>query len=52
MAIVTDGSRAYEKAITKEFYTMKTLRAEHIRIPNIRDRSNNNMVERLHGTNR
>jgi transposase-like protein len=39
----------YGKAITKEFYTMKTPRTEHVRIPNIRDRSNNNIVERLHG---
>jgi transposase-like protein len=50
MAVVTDGLRAYEDAITKEFFTLKAPRTEHIRIPNIRDRSNNNMVERLHGT--
>jgi transposase-like protein len=29
---------------------MKAPRTEHIRVPNIRNRSNNNMVERLHGT--
>jgi transposase-like protein len=29
---------------------MKGPRTEHVRIPNIRDRSNNNLVERLHGT--
>jgi transposase-like protein len=34
----------------KEFYTMKTPRTQHVRIPSIRDPSNNNMVERLHGT--
>jgi transposase-like protein len=50
MAVVTDGLRAYQDAISKEFYTMKAPRTEHVRIPNIRDRSNNNMVERLHGT--
>jgi transposase-like protein len=50
MAIVTDGLRAYQDAIPKEFYTMKMPRTQHVRIPNIRDRSNNNMVERLHGT--
>jgi putative transposase len=50
MAVVTDGLRAYQDAITKEFYVMKAPRTEHVRIPNIRDRSNNNMVERLHGT--
>jgi transposase-like protein len=50
MAVVTDGLRAYQGAITKEFCTMKASRTEHVRIPNIRDRSNNNIVERLHGT--
>jgi putative transposase len=50
MAIVTDGLRAYQDAIPKEFFTMKGPRTQHVRIPNIRDRSNNNMVERLHGT--
>jgi transposase-like protein len=29
---------------------MKGPRTQHVRILNIRDRSNNNMVERLHGT--
>jgi len=50
MAIVADGLRAYQDAITKEFFTLKAPRTEHIRIPNIRDKSNNNIVERLHGT--
>ena len=50
MAVVTDGLRAYQDAIPKEFYTMKMPRTQHVRIPNSRDRSNNNMVERLHGT--
>jgi putative transposase len=50
MAVVTDGLRAYQDAITKEFFTLRSPRTEHVRIPNIRDRSNNNMVERLHGT--
>jgi transposase-like protein len=50
MAIVTDGLRAYQDAIPKEFFTMKAPRTQHVRIPNIRDRSNNNMIERLHGT--
>jgi transposase-like protein len=50
LAVVTDGLRAYQHAITKEFRTMKAPRTEHIRVPNIRNRSNNNMVERLHGT--
>ena len=50
LAVVTDGLRAYQRAITKEFHTMKAPITEHIRVPNIRNRSNNNMVERLHGT--
>jgi transposase-like protein len=50
MVAVKDGLRGYEDAIPKEFYTMKAPRTEHVRIPNIRDRSNNNMVEGLHGT--
>jgi len=50
LAVVTDGLRAYQDAIPKEFFTMKAPRTEHVRIPNIRNRSNNNMVERLHGT--
>ena len=50
LAVVTDGLRAYQQAITKEFFTLKKPRTEHIRVPNIRNRSNNNMVERLNGT--
>jgi transposase-like protein len=50
MAIVTDGIRVYQDAIPEDFYTMKAPRTEHVKIPNIRDRSNNNIVERLHGT--
>ena len=50
MAVVTDGLRSYQDAVTKEFFTLKAPRTEHVRVPNIRDRSNNNMVERLHGT--
>ena len=50
LAVVTDGLDAYERAIRKEFRTMRKPRTEHIRVPNIRNRSNNNMVERLNGT--
>jgi transposase-like protein len=50
MAVVTDGLRAYQDAIPKEFFTLKAPRTQHVRVPNIRNRSNNNMVERLHGT--
>lgn len=50
MTIVTDGLRSYQQAIKKEFWTLKNPRTQHVRVPNIRDRSNNNMVERLNGT--
>jgi transposase-like protein len=50
MVVVTDGLRAYQDAITKEFFIVRVPRTEHVRIPNIKDRSNNNMVERLHGS--
>jgi putative transposase len=50
IAVVTDGLRSYQDAITKEFFTLKAPRTEHVRIPNIRNKSNNNMIERLHGT--
>ena len=50
MAVVTDGLTSYKDAITKEFFTQQVPRTQHVRIPNIRDHSNNNMVERLHGT--
>jgi transposase-like protein len=50
MAVVTDGLKSYSQAITKEFFTLKGPRTEHVRVPNIRNRSNNNMIERLHGT--
>lgn len=42
--------RAYQDTITKEFFTLKSPRTEHVRVPNIRDRSNDSMVERLHRT--
>jgi hypothetical protein len=48
--ILTKGAFSLYNEGPKEFCTMKGPRTEHVRIPNIRDRSNNNMVERLHGT--
>jgi len=50
MAVVTDGLQSYPQAVAKEFFTLKAPRTQHVRVPNIRNRSNNNMVERLHGT--
>jgi transposase-like protein len=33
MAIVTDGLKAYPDAITKEFFTLKNPRTQHVRVP-------------------
>ena len=49
-AIVTDGLRAYEDAVKKEFFTLKAPRTKHVRLPSIRDKINNNVLERFHGT--
>jgi hypothetical protein len=48
--VITDGLQSYNKAFNKEFYTMKTPRLQHVRLPSIRERPNNNEVDRLHGT--
>lgn len=48
--IVTDKLPAYKQAVTKEFYTNTKPRTQHIRLKNIKEGTNNNVVERLHGT--
>jgi len=48
--IITDKLPAYEKAVTKEFYTMAKPRTQHVKLKNIREGTNNNIIERLHGT--
>jgi transposase-like protein len=48
--IITDKLPAYKQAVTKEFYTMKKPRVQHVKLKNIREGTNNNIVERLHGT--
>jgi len=48
--IVTDKLPAYRQAITKEFYTMSKPRTEHVKLRNIREGTNNNIVERMNGT--
>lgn len=48
--VVTDGLKAYPEAITKEFFTMANPKTKHVRLPTIRERPNNNKLERLHGT--
>jgi transposase-like protein len=48
--IITDKLPAYKQAVTTEFYTMKKPRTQHVKLKNIREGTNNNIVERLHGT--
>jgi transposase-like protein len=48
--IVTDKLPAYKEAVTKEFYTAKKPRTEHVRLKSFKEGTNNNIVERLHGT--
>ena len=48
--IVTDGSFSYEEAVRKEFATYKN-RNPHYRYVSLRERdSNNNVIERFHGS--
>jgi transposase-like protein len=50
--IITDGLWSYEKAVRKELQVWKgrSDRTQHIRLRTIRDRIQNNKVERYHGT--
>ncbi len=48
--IVTDKLPAYRDAITKEFYTNTNPKTKHVKLKNIREGTNNNIVERLNGT--
>lgn len=48
--MVTDGLKAYIKAFKKEFYTLRSPRAKHIRKPRFVDQTNNNIVERMQGS--
>jgi transposase-like protein len=48
--IVTDKLPAYKQAITKEFFTLKAPRTHHVRLKNIKEGTNNNIIERFHGT--
>jgi len=47
--IITDGLHQYRRAIRKEFNT-KIKETIHIRNVGFRDKTNNNIIERLHGT--
>ena len=49
--IFSDGMKAYPRAIAREFGTLRRgVGAIHRRVPSIRDAESNNLVERLHGT--
>jgi len=47
--IVTDGPNQHRKAIRKEFNT-KVKETKHIRNVGFRDKTNNNVIERLYGS--
>jgi len=48
--VVTDGLRAYQDAFNKEFFTHQNPRPMHVRLAGLRKETNNNIIERLHGT--
>jgi transposase-like protein len=48
--VVTDGLRAYQGAFNKEFFTLRNPKTMHVRLAGLRKETNNNMIERLHGT--
>jgi transposase-like protein len=48
--IVTDKLHAYRKAIKDEFWTRKYPRTQHVRLVSFKEGTNNNIIERLHGT--
>ena len=52
LAILTDGLAAYRKAIGQElaFRSGAEVVNPHVRVPSIRAKKSNNLVERLHGT--
>jgi transposase-like protein len=49
LTFITDGLFAYNVAYTKEFYTKKYPRTQHIRHITIRGDKNNNKMERMNG---
>jgi transposase-like protein len=48
--VVTDGLRAYQDAFNKEFFSLRSPRTMHVRLAGLRKETNNNVIERLHGT--
>lgn len=52
MEVFTDGMRSYPKAVSRElsYRAASGLISPHVRVPSIRSRKSNNLIERLHGT--
>lgn len=50
--VITDGLPAYKEAFKKEFFTLRGPRTEHISHIRLAGDMNNNIMERLQGTNR
>ena len=48
--IVTDKLPAYGPTVKKAFYTRAKPQTKHVRLKSIREGTNNNIIERLHGT--
>lgn len=48
--IITDKLQAYKQAITSEFYTNTNPKTQHVKLKNIKEGTNNNIIERFHGT--
>lgn len=50
--IITDGLKSYSNALKKEYATWRNDNPDHIVLKSIRDKVNNNLIERYHGTYR
>lgn len=48
--VITDGLWSYEKAIKKELHSHRIPKVRHIRLNSIRDKIQNNKIERFHNT--
>lgn len=49
--VITDGLQSYRKGFNKVFYS-NTQNCKHIRLKDFKSKPNNNLVERLHGSQR
>jgi len=50
ISVTTDGLQMYRRAINNAFYTNTMPRTQHISLVGFRDKINNNVIERLHGS--